>query len=255
MKIESEILKIIENGKSEGNLYFLPPTQLDRKVYANVNKILEALGGKWSRQKKAHVFESPIDDAINNVILTGEVVSRKQELQLFETTDNVADQLCELAELKDGQSVCEPEAGKGKIIRAILRRKIAMTIFWCEIDSANAAFIEENIHRGGFLGGDFLSRNLDSGTFDRIIMNPPFSMNGSGSQTDIDHVTHALKFLNENGILVSVMSPAIKSRTNRKTNEFRALLENYHHEIIDLPDGAFKESGTMIKTVILKARK
>lgn len=257
MKINQDILQIIEAGRSEGNLYYLPPEQLDRKVYEAVNKVLVALGGKWKGGKvKAHVFESPIDDAIQNVITTGEVTNRKQELNFFETPDKVADKLCEMAELngKDWRHVLEPSAGKGAIIRALRRTGLKLIINYCEIDEDKFFTLTDGDYGQS---GDFLSVDPDSDHFDeidRIVMNPPFSINGSGRQTDIDHVTHALKFLVEDGILVSVMSPAIKFRTNSKTNDFRNLLDNHSWEIIDLPDGAFKESGTMIKTVILKVK-
>ena len=43
MEIKTEILSIIESGTTQNNLYFLPNTQLDRKTYLEVNKILVAL--------------------------------------------------------------------------------------------------------------------------------------------------------------------------------------------------------------------
>lgn len=249
MKIQPEILEIIENGRSEDNLYFLPSAPLDRKIYVEVNKVLELLGGKWNKKLKAHLFESPIDDAISNVIATGEVTNHKKELQFFETPSNVATHLCNLADLKPGLSVLESSAGRGRILQALIQTGLGLRLFWCEIDNANCAYVEKNVSRSGFIQNDFLTAAIQQ--FDRVVMNPPFS-----NQQDIDHVTHALKFIDEKGILVSVMSPAIKFRTNRKTNEFNALLKTFRsHEIIDLPENSFNESGTTIKTVILKVRK
>ena len=46
---------------------------------------------------------------------------------------------------------------------------------------------------------DFLECNGDLGTFDRIVMNPPFT-NGD----DIKHIMHALKMLKPGGRLVAI---------------------------------------------------
>ena len=46
---------------------------------------------------------------------------------------------------------------------------------------------------------DFLECNGDLGTFDRIVMNPPFA-NGD----DIKHIMHALKMLKPGGRLVAI---------------------------------------------------
>lgn len=253
MKIEKQILEIIEAGKTDGSLYYLPTGQLDRKTYLEVNKVLEALGGKWKGGKtKAHVFENPIDDAIENVILTGEVISRKQELNLFETPDEVAEQLVNLSDLFTENKILEPSAGRGKIMQAINRVINPSNLYWCEIDERNAGEVSKDFPTSHRIGADFMSVEPNGYQIDRVLMNPPFSMNGTGRQTDIDHVSHALKFISNGGILVSVMSPAIKFRTNRKTTDFISSLDGYSWEIIDLPDGAFKGSGTMINTIILK---
>jgi len=64
-----------------------------------------------------------------------------------------------------------------------------------------------------------------------------------------------LDFVRDGGVLVSVMSPSIKYRNNKKTKEFLELISQYDFEIIDLPEGSFKESGTNVNTIILKIKK
>ncbi|GAH14982.1 unnamed protein product [marine sediment metagenome] len=46
MKIQRHILEIIEQGCTDGKMYFLPDRQLERKTYLELNKVLECLGGK-----------------------------------------------------------------------------------------------------------------------------------------------------------------------------------------------------------------
>jgi hypothetical protein len=53
------------------------------------------------------------------------------------------------------------------------------------------------------------------------------------------------------GLLVSVMAPSVKFRDNKKTKDFLRLLEEQGGSIEDLPEGAFKESGTGVNTVIV----
>ena len=71
------------------------------------------------------------------------------------------------------------------------------------------------------------------------------------TQADIHHVTHALKFLKPGGKLVSVMSASVIFRENKLTKEFRDLVESRGGFFEKLPDGSFKESGTMVRTVIV----
>ena len=86
--------------------------------------------------------------------------------------------------------------------------------------------------------------------YNKIVMNPPFS-----KQQDIDHILQAYKALKSPGILVSIVSESPFFRENRKSNEFRQWLFNNDAEVIELESGAFKESGTMVKTRIIKVVK
>jgi hypothetical protein len=46
MKVKSDVLDVLAKSKVEGNILYLPNVQLDRKLYVDVNKILEDLGGQ-----------------------------------------------------------------------------------------------------------------------------------------------------------------------------------------------------------------
>ena len=244
MNIGKNILEIIEQGKIDGNLYFLPPCQLDRKTYLNVNKVLECLGGKWNRKLKAHVFEFDMSDAIDDVLLTGEIIDQKKEFQLFETPQNIVDQLIELAEVQLGHTCLEPSAGRGNIAES-LRKIVGGDMVLCiELNAENAAIL---IDKGfNVYVGDFLQYDNGDG-YDRIVMNPPFT-----HQQDIMHVQKALLHLKEGSILVSVMSLGVTFRQNNKTKAFWDKVKEYKFDIVNLPPGAFKMSGTMVNTIILK---
>ena len=98
---------------------------------------------------------------------------------------------------------------------------------------------------GGLELGDFL-KAAPVQKFDRVVMNPPFSR-----QADIDHVTHAARFLKPGGRMVAIMSAGTIFRQNSKAVAFRGWLEALGGTLEDLPDGAFKASGTMVRTCIV----
>ena len=70
------------------------------------------------------------------------------------------------------------------------------------------------------------------------------------AQVDIDHVLHAWKFLKPGGRLVSIMSAGVIFRDNRKTVDFQNFVEQ-HGYMERLPEGSFKDSGTMVNTCIV----
>jgi len=74
------------------------------------------------------------------------------------------------------------------------------------------------------------------------------------TQADIDHVQHAFKFLKPGGHLVSVMSAGVMFRENKKTVDFRNLIESCGH-IERLPENSFRDSGTGVNTCIVVMEK
>jgi hypothetical protein len=48
MKLTTEQLEILKNGKIEENRFYLQ-SQLDRKQYLSINEVLEMIGLKWTK--------------------------------------------------------------------------------------------------------------------------------------------------------------------------------------------------------------
>ena len=232
--------KLIEKGKLENNIYFLPNIQMDRKEYLKVAEHLKFLGGKWNRGKKGFVFDRKIESIEE---LLGDNTSKKKDLQFFETPQSLAKELVDLAEINDYVDILEPSAGRGAIIKEI-QKVCVRQIQFCEIDETNRKYLNE-ISNLENVGNDFLKFN--EMTFDRIIANPPFSKN-----QDIDHIRHMMSLLRNKGILVSIASKHWQMSKNKKETEFRQWLEDVNAEIIEIEAGKFKESGTMIGGVIIK---
>lgn len=241
MRVTNEVLKILSAAEVSGNSLLLQG-QLDRASYVAVNKVLEAAGWKWNRKAKAHTCDGEAVDVLEQVLLTGEVTVAKNEFGYFPTPKAIVVELIELADIEPGMRVLEPSAGKGAIAYAIAE----ITKPDCyELLEANYAALAGDMKLGSVKRADFLTVE-PTGDYDRVVMNPPFSR-----QQDIKHVMHAFKFLKDGGRLVSVMSAGVTFRDDRLTNEFRALVESHEGEIAPLPDGAFKESGTLVRTVVV----
>jgi hypothetical protein len=96
-------------------------------------------------------------------------------------------------------------------------------------------------------GGDFLQvAKAYRGTVDRVVMNPPFA-----KQKDIDHATVAFDCLAPGGKLVAILSAGVEFRQDKKAKAFRGLVDSARGTIERIADGAFKESGTMVRTVLV----
>lgn len=251
MKVAPAILKILDAATLDGRALRLPAGQIERNAYLAVNKVIEAAGGKWDRKAKAHLFEVFAEDAIDQIIATGEVTPKRQELQQFWTPPALADRIAALAEIRPDHRVYEPSAGKGALIRAALRFAPLAHISAVEIDATLHRALEREFFTAadslGCQRADFLALRPIR-VFDRILMNPPFAR-----QADIRHVAHALRFLKPGGRMVAILSAGVLSRDNRLTADFRTDIALAGGRFELLPDGSFRESGTMVHACLLVA--
>lgn len=236
--IENEVLAVLSAGRCDGNVYYLPQRQLDRKMYESVNKVLTALGGKWNRSSKGHVFGVECADVLDGAIESG-TYTKPSDMGWFPTPQVIAERVVDMADIHDGMRVLEPSAGTGALAGVAIMEHVA-DVRCVEIDAGRAMMIRDT-WGCDCMCADFL-QVLPEPVYDRVVMNPPFA-----KRADIHHVNHALKFLKPGGKLVSIMSGGIAFREDRLTTDFRAQCES----IEALPDGAFHESGTDVRTVVV----
>lgn len=253
--ITAEVAAVLEACTCDEMTLYLPPDQLERKLYEQVNQILEALGGKWNRKAKGHVFTYPPADALDEALSSGYAIDQKKAFNFFETPQDLAEQLITEADLSAGMSVLEPSCGHGAIVAQMLKHVSCVDV--CEINEGALSHTLERfgIHQVKPVGSDFLLFNphaLADARYDRIVANPPFSR-----QQDIAHAHHMIDLLKPRGVLVSIMSNGITFRTDAKTQALRHRLEIAcpGYSIKALPDDAFRESGTLVKTVMLVAER
>jgi protein-L-isoaspartate O-methyltransferase len=162
--------------------------------------------------------------------------------QLFPAPPELATRMAELAEIEPGHRVLEPSAGTGNLARAVfdaapvhlvaveINPKLAEGLRGSWLQVGQSSRIE--IHCA-----DFLKCDAELGTFDRVVMNPPFA-NG----VDIEHIRHAVKMLRPGGVLVALCANGPKQRSALRPQA--TFWE-------DLPPSTFKEAGTKVNTALL----
>lgn len=239
--------EVLQNCRVDGLVIKLPNVQLERKLYQEVAKALELIGGKWKGGKVfGFVFPSDPTELLEQ-IANGENRNLKKEFQFFATPFDLADELVKLANIEEGDSVLEPSAGQGAIIEAIQRTGVGCFITAIELMETNSMILTKK---------GIVNKNIDflalepTEKFHKIVANPPFSRN-----QDVDHIRHMYEFLNKGGRLVSIASCHWMSCNNKKETEFREWLSTVGAEVIEIEKGRFKESGTMVGGCIVVINK
>ena len=235
LTFDEEVLDVLRGiGWLEGGLLGkLPPGQLSRGLYLRVNKALEAMGGKWNRKRKGHVFPTDPRPRVDGLLDSGTLTVRRDGF--FETPAEVVKQMLALACITHGDIVLEPSAGRGAI--AAFLRALPCALEVCEINPERAQGLK--VAGYNLVAHDFFDLAIRP-VYDVIMMNPPFE-----EGQDIDHVRRAFDFLAPGGKLVSVMSAGVFFRRDRKASAFRLWLGDVGRSE-RLPPGSFKESGTMV---------
>lgn len=243
---------VLQKAVLENQVLILPEIQLDRKLYQEVAKAIEGIGGKWNKKFNGFVFDSNLNlQEKFERIQGGESVNLKKEFQFFPTPEKIAKKMVDLLELNPNSfyEILEPSAGKGNLVKAISENGFKGNLTVVELNKDFEEYLK-NLNIDKIIISDFLELDFDDSRFDRIIANPPFTKN-----QDIDHIKRMYDLLNENGILVSCSSKHWKISNNKKETEFRNWLEEVNAEIIEVESGEFKESGTMIATCIIRIKK
>lgn len=187
-------------------------------------------------------------DDMKDALRNGVAVVAVSAPELFPTPAPLAARMVRIAGPCMGWRVLEPSAGTGNIVREIEKTDAAVVAV--EIDPRLANALRDGtprVNRRDVRHGDFAELAPGLGSFDAVIMNPPFSC-------EIDHVRAAFGLLYEGGVLVSVMSAGVKFRSDKVHEEFRAFVASHGGTIEDLPEGSFAESGTSVRTVLVTIR-
>jgi len=192
------------------------------------------------RARQPIVYQAPertVYDDMQETLRQGvQVVSAPQ---LFPTPQDVAERMVELADIQPGQRVLEPSAGTGNLLKAMPNVRPEGEVVAVELNQQLAALLDEQADQT--ICGDFLAQNGNLGTFDRVVMNPPFK-----DGVDIQHIRHAWTMVKPGGKLV-----ALCANGPRQQAQLEPLADYWEA----LPPGTFKEAGTGVNVALLVMEK
>lgn len=208
--------------------------------------LADALPPQPTKQPIESEPQAELFDAMRDTLRAGvKVVSAPQ---LFPTPADVAARIVELADIQAGNEVLEPSAGTGRLLDALISKD---QTGWSGAAISRLVAVELNYELAKRLRttyacadvreGNFLERNGDLGTFDRVIMNPPFK-----DGADIRHIQHALTFLKPGGKLV-----ALCANGPRQSEKLRPIADTWE----ELPADTFADAGTGVRVAILSINK
>lgn len=166
----------------------------------------------------------------------------------FPTPQAIVELMLDRADLQAHHSVLEPSAGFGSITDEILKRYPSIQLDVCEINHRLCEILR--LKRLNIVRDDFLRMPIE-GKYDRILMNPPFTIKGD-SGAYIDHILHAFACLKTGGKIIAIAPPNFEYRRERRFEAFRQFLKaNGVYE--SLPESSFKGSfnSTTVRTVLL----
>lgn len=191
-------------------------------------------------------IKKPVNPIMQKIKKLESEVKFRKIAGYFPTPKNIIEQMLNHADIRDGEKILEPSAGNGNILDSITAHiqtnGITATIEAVEWNHSLREILELKNYK--LVSNDFIEY-AKYNYYDKIIMNPPFEKN-----QDIQHVQHAYKCLNNNGRLVAIMSPHFTFANDSASVNFREWLEGrgYYEK---LPEGAFKDSGTNVNTIMV----
>jgi hypothetical protein len=239
---------ILKHCTLEDSVLKLPKVQFNKKSYAEAKKWIEEAGGSW-QSGKIQGFTFPFNpERVFSILKEGKRCNLQQEYQFFETPPQLADWLVMLAGgIHENDTVLEPSAGRGALIKAIHRACPSVTVECYELMPENREFLH-SLDNVIILDEDFTKDSV--GSYTKIIANPPFSNN-----QDIEHVRIMYERLAAGGTLAAITSSHWKIASEKKCVDFRNWLEEVHGEVFEIGAGEFKESGTSISTMAVVIKK
>lgn len=240
--------EILKHCTLENNILKLPQVQFNKKSYAEAKKWIEEAGGSW-QGGKIQGFTFPFNpERVFSMLKEGKRCNLQRDYQFFETPADVADWLVMLAGgIYEDDTVLEPSAGRGALIKAIHRACPSVTVECYELMPENREFLH-TLSNVILLDEDFTKDSV--GSYTKIIANPPFT----GNQ-DIEHVRLMYDRLEEGGTLAAITSQHWKFASEKKCIDFRNWLKEVHGEVFEISAGEFKESGTSISTMAVVIKK
>ncbi len=253
-KIADDVTDVLHRSTCTESRLTLP-SQLERKLYERVAKVLEISGFKWSRKEKCHLaLSGTAGETLAKALDDGSIVDPKKEFDFFQTPEDLADRMARLLDIKSFERILEPSAGGGRLVRAVidngaLRQHVFAVEAQKDLRKELCKICCVHDMMDDFLTGFDPKKNGQC--FEKIIANFPFS-----NFADITHCRHAYDFLTPGGRMVCITGPSWQYRTDKKSVAFKEWFESLPSATVEeLPAGTFKDSGTNVRSLLLVINK
>jgi predicted RNA methylase len=159
--------------------------------------------------------------------------------QSYYTPDWLAKELVTIADIRPGMACLEPSAGMGAIADIVEAAGGKVVCVEADPEAYSHLCGAHTAYSGDFLSMD--STPAELGTFDRVVMNPPFSRD-----QDARHVCHAFTFLKPGGRLVAIVGHyALNGKTDER-RRFQDLIRQYGRIVKELPPGTFENNARAV---------
>ena len=156
------------------------------------------------------------------------------------TPKQLVKKLIELADIKENDKILEPSAGIGFIADEL--KQITNNI---DVVEYNHSFKELLKLKGySVVGDDFLNYS-NYNTYDKIVMNPPFS-------EETKHIKNAYKCLKSEGKIVAITSPHWTFANDKESIEFREWLDNTNYYETFESDIKFEKTNVNYKILVIE---
>jgi hypothetical protein len=191
-------------------------------------RVIQYIGGAWSGTE--YEFEYDAREVINEIIVSGCIPDRVSH-QYYPTPELVAQEAIEIADISAGDMCLEPSAGQGGLADMMPKDQtvcVELSPLHCKILEAKGHHVEQ---------ADFL--NWRGGSFNCIVMNPPYSEGRWQA-----HIDHAATLLRDKGRLIAILPASAKNK--------QVLPEKFNCTWSRVYSNEF--AGTSVSVVILKAR-
>ncbi|EBU3223556.1 DUF4942 domain-containing protein [Salmonella enterica] len=182
-------------SKDNGAWYFFD-SKLQKTQSDELERTLTFIGGV--QENKHWRFPYEVGHTLNTIVATGLIPDAKSH-QFYPTPRIIAEYVARAIELQSGETLLEPEAGRGDLLAYVETRQEDITCI-----EVSPLFAE--ILRGkGYVNTvccDFMKWSDDNAgyMFDKIVMNPPYSLGRHK-----EHTMAALGHLKVGGRLVAVL--------------------------------------------------
>lgn len=184
-------------------IYVSPPgakySGISQSTHDELISIIEYLGGVKTDLTQ-YSFDYDIKPVFFELARRGTLPEQVTH-QYYPTPETLAQRLYDMLDIEPHHTILEPQGGMGALLVPV---DDPTRITCVEISPLHCEVLKSKGYT--VVPGDFLTKSL--GTFDRILMNPPFSEGRA-----VAHLEHALKHLNKGGTLGAIL-PASLSDDN-----------------------------------------